>query len=161
VGFLYPFNIVAILTHDFALTGFAIIDGLSDSLRGGEPEPSVLKGLRKYITRLLGELGGYYRLARSDPFRGIWRNTYRLRELRKAEGELKELLRAIDRGLKRFKEWRSSVMNVLQGALGAVGALIGLLSLWGVNIYTIIVASVLVFVIITLLMLIILYSLHR
>jgi hypothetical protein len=141
---LDPFNIAAILAQDFALTGFMIIDVLSDSLRGGEFRPHVLVGLREYVTRLLGELGGYYRLAKADPFRGIWRNTYRVRELHRAEGELKELLSAIDRRLKRVEERRFSVMSILLGTLGVFGALefiLGVFSLWGINTYTIIAAE--------------------
>jgi hypothetical protein len=158
--FLYPFNISAILAQDFALTAKELIDELSDSLRGGEFKPGVLVGLREYVTRLLGELGGYYRLAKADPFRSIWRTTYRVRELHKAEGELKELLSAIDRRLKRVEERRFSVMSILLGTLGVFGALefiLGVFSLWGINTYTKIVAGAVALAITTLLSAIIYY----
>jgi hypothetical protein len=158
--FLYPFNISAILARDFALTADKLIDVLSDSLRGGEFKPGVLVGLREYVTRLLSELGGYYRLAKADPFRSIWRTTYRVQELHRAEGELKELLSAIDRRLKRVEERRFSVMSILLGALGVFGALefiLGVFSLWGINTYTIIVAGVVALAITTLLLAIIHY----
>jgi hypothetical protein len=141
---LDPFNIDTILAQDFALTAEELINVLSNSLRGGEFRLHVLVGLREYVTRLLGELGGYYRLAGSDPFRGIWRTTYRVRELHRAEGELKELLSAIDRRLKRVEERRFNVMSALLGTLGVFGALefiLGVFSLWGINTYTKIVAG--------------------
>jgi hypothetical protein len=153
--FLHPFNISAILAQDFALTAKELIDVLSDSLRGGGFKPHVLVGLREYVTRLLSELGGYYRLAISGPFRDIWRITYRVRELRRAEGELERLLSAIDRRLKRVEERRFSFMSILLGALGVFGALefiLGVFSLWGINTYTIIVAGAVVLTITTLLL---------
>ncbi len=158
--FLHLFNIYTILAQDFALTAKELIDALSDSLRGGGFEPHVLVGLREYVTQLLGELSGYYRLAKADPFMSIWRTNYRVRELHRAEGELKELLSAIDRRLKRVEERRFSVMGILLGALGVFGALefiLGVFSLWGINTYTIIVAGVVALAITTLLSAIIYY----
>jgi hypothetical protein len=138
------YNLPAILAYDLAITATWIIHRLIDSLRGGEFDYDVLVGLREYVTRLLGELGGYYRLAFTGPFRDIWRNIYRVRELHRAEGELKELLSAIDRRLKRVEERRFSVMSILLGTLGVFGALefiLGVFSLWGINTYTIIAAG--------------------
>jgi hypothetical protein len=93
-------------------------------------------GLREYVTQLLSELGDYYRLAKADPFRSTWRTTYRVRELHRAESELKELLSAIDRGLKRAEEKRFSITSILLGALGVFGALefiLGVLSTRGIT----------------------------
>ncbi|MCC6053489.1 MAG: hypothetical protein LM569_04760 [Desulfurococcaceae archaeon] len=157
---IHPFNIFAILAQDFAITVRELIDVLSDSLRGGEFRPHVLVGLREYVTRLLSELGGYYRLATADPFRSIWRTTYRVLELHRAEGELKELLSAIDRRLKRAEERRFSFMSILLGTLGVFGALefiLGVFSLWGINTYTKIVAGAVALTITTLLSLVIHY----
>jgi hypothetical protein len=134
----------AILAQDLALTARAISDVLIDSLRGGEFKSSVLVKLREYVTKLLSELDGYYRLASKDPFRSIWRTTYRVREIHRAEGELKRLLSAIDRRLERVEERRFSVMSILLGTLGVFGALefiLGVFGLWGINTYTIIVAG--------------------
>jgi hypothetical protein len=159
-GFLNPFSIAAILAQDFALTAGEIIDELSNSLRGEEPKPSVLVGLRECVTRLLGELGGYYRLAKNDPFRSIWRTTYRVQELHRAESELKELLSAIDRRLKSVDERRFSVMNILLGTLGVFGALdfiLSIFSLWGINTYTIIASGAVALAITALLSMIIRY----
>jgi len=81
----------AILAQNLAITARAISDVLIDSLRGGEFKSGVLVKLREYVTKLLSELGGYYRLASTDPFRSIWRTTYTAREIHRAEGELKEV----------------------------------------------------------------------
>jgi len=157
---LTPYNLSAILAYDLAMTAREIISGLIDSLRGGELEPRVLVGLREYVTRLLGELGGYYRIAPVDPFRSIWRNTLRFIELHRAGDELKELLSAIDRRLKRVEERKFSVISILLGALGVFGALefiLGVFSLWGINTYTKIVAGAVALTITTLLSAIIHY----
>ena len=157
---LDPLYLYAILAQDLAVTARVISDVLIDSLRRGEFESRVLVELREYVTRLLGELGGYYRLALAEPFGGIWRTTYRVVEIHRAEAELKELLSAIDRRLKRVEERRFSVMSILLSTLGVFGALefiLGVFSLWGINTYTKIVAGAVALTITTLLSAIIYY----
>jgi hypothetical protein len=159
-GLLNPVYLKAILAQDLAVTAKVISDGLIDSLRGREFNPRVLGELREHVIKLLSELGSYYRLAYGDPFRSIWRITYRVQELHRARGELKELLSAIDRGLKRVEERRFSFMSILLGTLGVFGALefiLGVFSLWGINTYTIVVAGVVALAITTLLSAIIYY----
>ena len=142
------------IVNEVTTTAFSIINGLSASLSKEEFKPSVLEELRGYVARLLGELGGYYRLPMGDPLRGIWRTIFRVRGLYRAEGELERLLSAIDERLKRVEERRFNAMSILLGALGVFGALefiLGVFSLWGINTYTIIAAGAVALTITTLL----------